>query len=59
MTEKIIISEELHKDLIETLERTIILLEDNPKIKDVSEFYDSENIISECNSLLNDLKSSA
>ncbi len=59
MTEKIIISEELHKDLIETLERTIILLEDNPKIKDVSEFYDSEIIISECNSLLNDLKSSA
>lgn len=35
------------EDCISTLERVIILLEDNPKIKDTSEFYTGEDVLSE------------
>ena len=41
--------EEEHKrknliECVEILERVIILLEDNPQIKDISEFYEARNL---------------
>lgn len=35
------------KDLKDTLERVIILLEDNPNIKDTSDFYKGSDILFE------------
>lgn len=43
-------------DLKETLERVIILLEDNPKIKDTSEFYTGSDILWEVSNFWEDIR---
>jgi len=47
---------DFYNEIVEALERTIILLEDNPKIKDSSKFYNSLGQIEELSSILKSLK---
>jgi hypothetical protein len=44
------------EEIKETLERCLIILEDNPKIKDVGEFYTSKGLVWEISMILKDLK---
>ncbi len=50
------ITKEFITEIKGTLERCLIILEDNPKIKDVSEFYTGEDLVGEIGSILHDLK---
>lgn len=50
------ISPDFLQEVINTLERCLIILEDNPNIKDVAGFYSSDSLIWEINDRLQELK---
>ena len=50
------VDKEFLGDIKNTLERCLIILEDNPKIKDDGEFYTGKVLACECRELLNYLK---
>jgi hypothetical protein len=53
---KIIASRNVLKDYLATLERTIILIEDNKPLKDVSGFYDSNLVLFELEGIKQDIE---
>jgi primosomal protein N'' len=52
----IMVEKDYLQEIKDTLERCLIILEDNPKIKDVAEFYTSEDLVGEIAFILKDLE---
>lgn len=50
------ITKKFIKEIVETLERVIIILEDNLKIKDVQGFYNSGDLVFEVNEIRKELE---
>ena len=49
------VSKKILKEYLATIERTIILIEDNKPLKDVEGFYNDELILYELNNIIDDI----